>query len=672
LAIDLDEKAPAPDWEQLRSLARKGTHGLGSLREFRSNADGSVLLMQVQIRQLTSRVNKTQEILSQAAADINALQPAAFHPKLQARLYGGLRFRAEEYNSILRDLARASIMTFPLMLLIPALVLRSYWEPLVVLVPVAAGMAWTYAAAWFLFGSLNLVTCFLFLILFGIGDDYPIHLLYRIREEIQRGTAIREGIACAIRSTAAPLGFSALTNLGGFVALAWMQFRGFSQFGVIAGIGVCLILVATLVTVPGIVWLIRSRLGTGKRKSPSAASSLRATRAGREHLLKWRFVLLVVSMWAILAGGSAWMVSQKLEFEQDFENLRPDFRELRELRDKAESIEGYQRSSPAVFFTPDFEASREIARVVQARLDNEGTRSPIGRVLSLASILDGDTASKRARLAGLLTLLDDPVLRQAPAEIRADIEALRDHLDLSPLTLEGIPLDIRRSLTRPIKGPGGEERELYLVVVEPRNRVSLTSEALAFANRLQAVESHGQPFVPAGEALIFAEVLRLVRQEGWVVIALAWVATAALVYMAFRSWTDLVALLVTMAGALSISLAVLAGLGMRLNFFNLAVLPLLVGLGINYGIHLLHRYHEEGMPATHAARRLAPSVGSAAATTVVGFAGLLLAQHPGLWSMGFTASVGIGIIALSCLLFLPSLADLLALLRTHRHPASHC
>jgi predicted RND superfamily exporter protein len=78
------------------------------------------------------------------------------------------------------------------------------------------------------------------------------------------------------------------------------------------------------------------------------------------------------------------------------------------------------------------------------------------------------------------------------------------------------------------------------------------------------------------------------------------------------------------------------------------------------------------MPATHAARRLAPSVGSAAATTVVGFAGLLLAQHPGLWSMGFTASVGIGIIALSCLLFLPSLADLLALLRTHRHPASHC
>lgn len=669
LAIDLDENPGAPNWEQLRSFARSGTHGLGSLKEFRSNADGSVLLMQVQMRQLTSRVRKTQVILSEAGADINALQPASFHPKLQARLYGGLRFRAEEYNSILHDLARASIITFPLMLLIPALALRSYWEPLVVLVPVAVGMAWTYAGAQFLFGSLNLVTCFLFLILFGVGDDYPIHLLYRIREEIQRGAGVREGTACAIRSTAAPLGFSALTNLAAFIALAWMQFRGFSQFGVMAGAGVCLILVATLVTVPGIVWLIRFRLGTGKHHGEATASPQPETHPGRPPVLRWGSVLPVVSLWAILTGGSAWVVHHKLEFEQDFEHLRPDFPELRELRDKAESIEGYQRSSPAVFFTPDFEASREIARVVQARLDNDGTTSPIGRVLSLASILDGDTPSKRARLDRVLQLLDDPVLRHAPADIREDIDALRDRLDLSPLTLEGIPLHIRRSLTRPVQGPGATERDLYLVVVEPRNRVSLAPEAVAFANRLEAVHFRGRRFVPAGEALIFAEILRVVRQEGWVVVALAWLATAVLVYIAFRSWADLLALVVTMAGALFISLAVLAALNIRLNFFNLAVLPLLVGLGINYGIHLLHRYHEEGMPATHAARRLAASVGSAAATTVVGFAGLLLAHHPGLWSMGFTASVGIGIIALSCLLFLPSLADLLTLLRTLRQPA---
>ena len=223
-------------------------------------------------------------------------------------------------------------------------------------------------------------------------------------------------------------------------------------------------------------------------------------------------------------------------------------------------------------------------------------------------------------------------------------------------------MDIRRGLTR-TGGRAGEGRELYLVVVEPRNRVSLASEALAFSARLEGVRVNGREYVPAGEALILADILRRVRQEGWRTMLLAWLAAALVIYLAFRSWAELAVLVATVAGAIAMSLAVLAVAGVRLNFFNLAVLPLLVGLGIDYGIHILHRYHEEGLPARHAARKLAAAVGSAAATTAVGFAGLLLARHPGLWSMGFTASVGIAATAFSCVVFLPSLADFIALSR---------
>jgi hypothetical protein len=651
LSIDLDEEPVEPDWKWLRALT--------NLQEIRSNGDGTILLMQVQMSQLTSRVKKTRVILAQAAEDIGAVGPASFHPALKARPYGGLRFRIEEYNAIVRDLTLASFITLPLMLLIPALALRSCWEPLVVLVPVGIGMAWTYGAAQLLFGSLNLVTSFLFLILFGIGDDYPIHLLYRIREEIEEGAGVRQATGRALRSTIAPLIFCVLTALSGFLSLAWMQFRGFSQFGAIAGMGVCLIFAATLLTVPGIVWLIRFRLGDRGVREPEVRSESRS-------VPRWRSALLVVSLWAVLAGAGGWIIHDKLEFEQDFERLRPDFKELRELRDKAESIEGFQRSSPAVFFTPDFEVSREITREVQRRFDQQGANSPIGRVISLASIVDGDTPSKRACLERILALIDDPVFRHAPADLQQDIRILREHLDLSPLSLESIPLEIRKSLTRQESEGNGTPRDLYLVVVEPRNRVSLAPEAEAFAGQLEGIQVQGRRYVAAGEALIFAETLRLVKREGFVAIGLAWLATAVLVYMAFRSWSDLIALASTLAVSTSISLAVLALAGVRLSFFNLTVVPLLVGLGINYGIHVLHAYHEKGLTAAHAARRLAASVGSAAATTVVGFAGLLLARHPGLWSMGFTASVGIGMTVLSCLLFLPSLADLLAVLRRRR------
>lgn len=130
-----------------------------------------------------------------------------------------------------------------------------------------------------------------------------------------------------------------------------------------------------------------------------------------------------VVIWGVLAGGSAWIVHKRLGFEEDFEHLRPHFAELHELRSKAETIEGFQKSSPAVFFTSDFEASREIARVVQARMDQEGNYSPIGRVLSLGSILDGDSPSERSGWERILKLLDDPVLRSAPPDIRNKVHS---------------------------------------------------------------------------------------------------------------------------------------------------------------------------------------------------------------------------------------------------------
>jgi predicted RND superfamily exporter protein len=235
LALDLEDTPTGPDWDGMRALAREATR---PLQEFRENADGTAMLMQVQLRQLTSRLDESRKILADAEADIAAVRPAAYHAQLRARLYGGLRYRLEEYESIVHDVAVASMVTLPLMLLIPALALRSLWQPIVVLVPVGIGMAWTYASAALVFGSLNLVTSFLFLIIFGMGDDYPIHLLHRIREELGRGGNLRAATGRALGSTAPPLFFAALTNVAAFVSLAWMQFRGFSQFGIIAGTGV--------------------------------------------------------------------------------------------------------------------------------------------------------------------------------------------------------------------------------------------------------------------------------------------------------------------------------------------------------------------------------------------------------------------------------------------------
>jgi hypothetical protein len=96
--------------------------------------------------------------------------------------------------------------------------------------------------------------------------------------------------------------------------------------------------------------------------------------------------------------------------------------------------------------------------------------------------------------------------------------------------------------------------------------------------------------------------------------------------------------------------------GWSLNFYNLVVLPTVLGIGDDSGIHIVHRYQEEGRGGIG---RVLGSTGEhvavSALTTMVGFGGWLLSDHPGLHSIGQLAVVGIGLTLLAALVFLPAL-----------------
>ena len=97
-------------------------------------------------------------------------------------------------------------------------------------------------------------------------------------------------------------------------------------------------------------------------------------------------------------------------------------------------------------------------------------------------------------------------------------------------------------------------------------------------------------------------------------------------------------------------------LGLKLNFYNLIVLPAVLGIGNDAGVHIVHRYREEGPGSIWAVlRSTGEHVTMGSLTTMIGFAGLLLSFHPGLHTIGELAVVGIGATLVSALLFLPAL-----------------
>jgi predicted RND superfamily exporter protein len=103
-------------------------------------------------------------------------------------------------------------------------------------------------------------------------------------------------------------------------------------------------------------------------------------------------------------------------------------------------------------------------------------------------------------------------------------------------------------------------------------------------------------------------------------------------------------------------LAIMAALGIRLNIFNMVVLPTVLGIGIDNGIHIYHRFCEEGR---HHVRHVIRTTGGAAflttLTTMLGFAGTLTASNQGLQSLGLVACIGLFACMISSLTVFPAL-----------------
>ncbi len=98
---------------------------------------------------------------------------------------------------------------------------------------------------------------------------------------------------------------------------------------------------------------------------------------------------------------------------------------------------------------------------------------------------------------------------------------------------------------------------------------------------------------------------------------------------------------------------------MELNFFNLVVFPSLVGIGIDDGVHIYHRYREEGPGSLpFVLQRTGMPVLVTTITSCVGYSGLLFAHHPGLQSIGKLAIVGLTATLVSAYLILPALLEI--------------
>ncbi|PJZ47953.1 MMPL family transporter [Leptospira saintgironsiae] len=157
---------------------------------------------------------------------------------------GAYKLNQDDYETLVKALKPIGIASFLGIGLLLLLFFRNPLFIIILLFSLLSGLLMTFGLTGLLIGQLNSITSIIGSILMGLGIDYGIQFLYRFREEFTKKQDIVRAIKDTIYHTGIASFSSALTTTSAFVVLSFSEFRGFSEFGIIATYGIVLIAVA--------------------------------------------------------------------------------------------------------------------------------------------------------------------------------------------------------------------------------------------------------------------------------------------------------------------------------------------------------------------------------------------------------------------------------------------
>lgn len=575
-----------------------------------------------------------QRFMAEVDALLAEVDPAARGVEL-VWMGGAYRHNVEDVEGIRHDLAFTSVVSGTFVLLIMALAFRTPRAIAIVFPPLLLANVVVLATVSLAYGALNTYTSFGTAILLGLGIDFAVHLVGRYREIRGDGAEVEDAIAEAWARTGPPCTTAALTSAAGFLALATAEFVGFAQLGVLLAVGLLVCLTAMLVLLPLLLsWLDRD-----------PPESLVAPQGDTPSTSSYRFSLPGSIVLAVLTVAVAAWALPRLEYEYDISNLRREGLSYQELSEEERAL-ARQSYSPVVVF---FDGADEDALVAaQARADEAvaGDGVPhLRAAISRPDVLPPDQADRNEALRELVGLLEHPNLRYVPRVLVERLLPLRG-TEIAALSDDDLPPFVRLLLGDVDAGKG----RLLLI---PTGNLWDVREGRALAAEVEGLFPDQEV---ASEYIGISSMFMLAVRDA------PQVAVVALVFVVLLSWWDLRripwvlgAVGTLVAGLLWASGVVVLG-GVKLTMVNLTGIPILLGIGVDVVIHLLHRIEEEGPGGIRRSlRTTGVAAGLSTLTTVGSFVSLALAQSRSIQSLGTLVVFGLTTVFVVTAVLLPTL-----------------
>jgi hopanoid biosynthesis associated RND transporter like protein HpnN len=603
-----------------------------------------------------------------------------------------------------KDATFASILSLILCALIFIYGYNETGRPVKATICMVVGFGYTLAFTALTIGHLNVLTIMFVPMLIGLAIDYGVHLITRYEEELRHGKTAEQALTKAMVFTGQGIFTGTLTTAGAFLAMAFTNFKGIQEMGIICGGGLLICFVPMMTMLPAM--LLRGRQNVIDRRVTEDA-----TRARIENIWLQRPALVIVITATLCMA--ALFEARKVHFDYNLikmqspnlssvvfahklldsadksllygaviadtltnavdlaerikklptvADVEPPFYEnfLEDPTEKFKLIGDIKQEIATLKFNPPdlrpadvYDLSRTLYGLygyLGAALDVVGN-SDTNLATQLISLRDAIENLRKTMLQGDSTTLAEHGEKLAQfqqalfADLTGTFKLLQNQDNSTPLRIEDLPPALRHRYV----GVGGK----FLLQVYPKDDVWERDNQEKFVSELRTIDPN-----VTGTPVQLYEYETLMKNS---YVQAAWYSLTAIALMVlfhFRSFGAVILSLLPV-GIGTLWLAGLMGwLDIPINLSNIMTLPLVIGIGVTNGIHILNRFAEEHTPNI-LSRSTGKAVLVSGLTAIAGFGSLIFAKHRGIHSLGSVMSVGIATCMIAGLTFLPALLNLL-------------
>ncbi|MCK5667605.1 MAG: MMPL family transporter, partial [Gammaproteobacteria bacterium] len=612
---------------------------------------------------------------------------------LRLRLTGSAALSHEELQSVMVGTQLSIILALCMVTVIMIVGLGSFWLVLATIITLISGLLITAAWATLTVGELNLISVAFAVLYIGLGVDFAIHFCLRFREYFLNNNDRALALYETSKSCGNSLFLCAVTTAIGFYAFMPTDYDGIAELGWISGSGMFISFIMTMTLLPALLVLFpfkpKARTYSSDRTSVNSLLAFPVTHARTIKIIS--FIIIIPLIWLIpkikfdhntlnLQNPENESVQTYMDLLADSESTPWTTEILVDNENEARSLEAKLKALPLVDdvtwlnkFIPDEQDEKltiieEIDLILSGMNLHSDLPAPTveDRIIAIDNLIllmisrqknidqiphATDLLNKLESFMTQYTQLDEQKRNKLLMRFEYSLLAsLPGRLNSLEASLEAEAVD-ETSLPSELSSRWVGQNGRYLLEISPVENLQNNEALERFVKQLQSNFSNiiGSPVVSveAGKAVVSA--FKQAFITAFIVISLL-----LLILMDKRRDALLIMTPLIMAAMLTAATSVVFSI--PLNFANIIALPLLLGIGVDSGIHILHRYRtappENGIIlATSSARAVLVS----ALTTIVSIGNLAFSSHVGTASMGKLLTIGISMTLLCTLIILPSL-----------------